>query len=80
MKLPRDLAGDELAFLLCNRLAYRLVHQEGSHIVIETTQPSPHRLSIPAHRALRIGTLSSILRSVARHKGMNREELLKIIG
>jgi hypothetical protein len=44
MKLPRDLAGDELASILCRHLGYRHVHQEGSHIVIETSEPEPQRL------------------------------------
>jgi hypothetical protein len=43
MKLPRDLPGEELATKLCAIWHYRRVHQEGSHIVIETTEPSHHR-------------------------------------
>ena len=77
MKLPRGLSGKDLADLLCRKWDYRLTHQEGSHIVLETDQPSHQRIAIPAHKNLRIGTLSAILRTVARHKNVDRQDLLK---
>ena len=79
MKLPRDLSGDDLADGLCTRLGYRRVNQEGSHIVIETLTPAQHRVAIPAHQALRVGTLNSILRAIGRHKSMSKEEILKLL-
>ena len=77
MKLPRDLAGQELARVLCREWSYVEVHQSGSHIILETEEPSHQRVAIPAHKALRIGTLNAILRSVAEHKGVSREEILE---
>jgi predicted RNA binding protein YcfA (HicA-like mRNA interferase family) len=77
MKIPRNLSGQDLVNLLCRAWDYRIVHQEGSHIVLETASPSPHRLAVPAHKSLRVGTLSAILRAVARHKGIQRQDLLK---
>jgi predicted RNA binding protein YcfA (HicA-like mRNA interferase family) len=77
MKIPRDLSGQELVAKLCRSWGYRVVHQEGSHVVLETDDPSHHRIVIPAHRNLRVGTLNAILRAVARHKGVERAELLK---
>jgi predicted RNA binding protein YcfA (HicA-like mRNA interferase family) len=77
MKLPRDLSGKALADLLCRRWDYRIIHQEGSHMVLETEQPSHQRIAIPAHKNLRVGTLSAILRNVAHHKGVERQDLLK---
>jgi predicted RNA binding protein YcfA (HicA-like mRNA interferase family) len=79
MKLPRDLSGVALADHLCRRLEYLKVHQVGSHIVLQTLQPTPHRISIPAHRSLRIGTLNAILRDVANHKEIARESLLEFL-
>lgn len=70
MKLPRDLSGDELVRTLCGKWGYRVVHRAGSHRVLETEEPGHQRIAVPAHRALRIGTLRSVLRSVARHKGV----------
>ncbi len=77
MKLPRDLDGNRLARHLCRRWGYEVDHQVGSHIVLETGDPAHQRIVVPAHRALRIGTLSAILRMVAKHKGVSREDLLQ---
>jgi predicted RNA binding protein YcfA (HicA-like mRNA interferase family) len=52
------------------------VHQEGSHVILQTETPSHQRLSVPNHNALRIGTLNSIMRVVAAHKGVERQTLL----
>jgi len=76
MKLPRDISGAELASALCRRWQYRQVHQVGSHIVLDTATPSAHRVSIPAHSPLRLGTLNAILRAVAAHKRTTREAIL----
>jgi predicted RNA binding protein YcfA (HicA-like mRNA interferase family) len=76
MKLPRDLSGKTLAACLCRKWAYVQVHQVGSHIVLQTDTPSAHRIAVPAHDALRIGTLNAILRDLARHKGIDRQNIL----
>jgi predicted RNA binding protein YcfA (HicA-like mRNA interferase family) len=77
MKLPRDLRGDDLIAALCRRWSYRVVHKTGSHVILDTDNPSHQRISIPAHSPLRVGTLNAILRAVAEHKGVLREELLQ---
>ena len=76
MKLPRDLTGRELARGLCARWDYQQVNQVGSHIILQTEMPQHHRLSVPDHKPLRIGTLNAILRQVAAAKGISREDLL----
>src|SRR5438309_323509 len=63
MKIPRGVCGARLADLLCRKWQYARVHQVGSHIILETAQPTHHRIAIPDHHSLRVGTLSSILRS-----------------
>jgi hypothetical protein len=40
MKLPRDLKGSDLAKALCRDWGYRIVHQEGSHLILQTEIPS----------------------------------------
>ena len=77
MKLPRDLSGPRLARHLCRLWGYTFVHQVGSYMVLQTEIPSHHRIVIPAHTPLRIGTLNGILQAVATHKGILREDLLK---
>ncbi len=51
MKLPRDLKGSDLAKALCRDWGYRIVHQEGSHLILQTEIPSHQRISIPDHTA-----------------------------
>jgi predicted RNA binding protein YcfA (HicA-like mRNA interferase family) len=77
MKIPRDLSGHDLVQALCPNWGYRIIHQEGSHLVLETQEPSHQRLAVPAHKYLRIGTLNAILRAVAKHKGVERQAILE---
>jgi len=76
LKVPRDLQGRDLAEALCRHWGYRRVHQVGSHIILQTDDPGHHRLSVPDHKPLRIGTLSAILRDVAAAKHVAREDIL----
>ena len=78
MKLPRDIAGLELAKAL-TRLGYAIDHQRGSHIRLTTLRPSQHHITIPAHDPLKIGTLNAILRDVGSHAGLERDELLRLL-
>ncbi len=77
MKLPRDLSGAELIQILCKHFDYRRVNQEGSHVILQTDSPTHHRLAVPAHNPLRLGTLNAILRAVAKNKNIEKEEILE---
>lgn len=44
--------------------------------ILQTEIPQHHRLSVPDHKPLRIGTLNAILREVAAAKGVTREDIL----
>ena len=79
MKLPRDLSGRKLAGVLCSHFGYLIIHQVGSHIVLESNLPAHHRLAIPDHHSLRIGTLNSILRSVARANEVDKSKILTLL-
>lgn len=74
-RLPRDLGSQDLVKALA-RLGYSPIRQTGSHIRLETLQNGEHRLTIPAHNPLRVGTLGNILGDVAEHFDLTREELL----
>ena len=76
MKIPRDLNGRDLIKVLCQHWGYRRVHQVGSHVILETSVPTHHRLAVPDHRVLRVGTLNGILRAVAEHQRITRETIL----
>jgi len=79
VKLPRDLYGRDLARVLCAHWAYVKVNQVGSHIILQTETPQHHRVSIPDHKPLRVGTLQAILREVADGKGVRREDILATV-
>ena len=76
MKLPRDLSGPELARAL-RVFGYQMTRQTGSHMRLTTNEHGEHHVTIPAHAALRVGTLASILGDVAAHFDMTRDEAVK---
>ena len=76
MKLPRDVSGAALLAAL-RRMGYEKVRQRGSHVRITTQEGGEHHEVIPLHDPIRAKTLSSILKSVARHHGIGVQELLK---
>ncbi|MDB9458747.1 hypothetical protein PN473_10075 [Dolichospermum circinale CS-545/17] len=47
MKIPRNLKGTDLVQTLCKTWDYKIVNQEGSHMILETETPSHHRLCVP---------------------------------
>lgn len=75
MRLPRDISGAELAKRL-EHLGYRVTRQTGSHMRLTCTDPREHHVTVPAHDVLRVGTLASILQSVAARHGLNRDDLV----
>ena len=75
MKLPRDLSGQGLVKAL-KVFGYEVSHQTGSHLRLTTQEKGEHHITIPAHNPLKVGTLNAILREVANHLTLNREELL----
>ena len=76
MKLPRDLTGRDLAAALA-RLGYEVSHQTGSHVRLTTQRQGEHHITIPGHDLIKVGTLSAILRDVAEHAGLSRDDLLR---
>jgi predicted RNA binding protein YcfA (HicA-like mRNA interferase family) len=76
VKLPRDLSGSDLARAL-QVLGYRVTRQTGSHMRLTTTERGEHHVTVPAHDALRVGTLAGILGDVAAHFDVSREDLAR---
>lgn len=66
MRLPRDIAGTELAHALA-RFGYRVTRQIGSHMRLTTDLQGEHHVTIPVHHSLRVGTLEAVLAAVAHH-------------
>jgi predicted RNA binding protein YcfA (HicA-like mRNA interferase family) len=77
LKLPRDLSGERLAALLGSH-GYEITRQTGSHLrLTSTARGQAHHITIPRHRVLRVGTLSSILTSVAFYLEVDRSSLVE---
>lgn len=77
MKLPRDLSGHDLAKLL-RRFEYEIVRQSGSHLQLRTRiRGSDHQVTVPAHKALKIGTLNAVLSRIAVYLEIDRSTLIK---
>ncbi|MDE2903786.1 MAG: type II toxin-antitoxin system HicA family toxin [Chloroflexota bacterium] len=76
MRLPRDMSGEDLAALLRRRYGYQLVRQRGSHMTLTRTGgDESHSVTVPRHRALRVGTLGGIVGDVAEHLGVTQDEV-----
>jgi predicted RNA binding protein YcfA (HicA-like mRNA interferase family) len=60
-------------------LRYREVSQSGNHIILQTETPYHQRVPTPAHKTLKVGTLSAIAKLVAAQKGVTRGDILASI-
>ena len=76
MKLPRDVSGRELAKTLA-AFGYEITQQTGSHLRLTTQSGGEHHITVPAHTALKVGTLNAVLRDVAEHAGLSRAEVVE---
>lgn len=77
MKLPRDIGGEELVGLL-GTYRYRITRQTGSHIRLTSSfKGTEHHVTVPRHKPLKVGTLSSILKDVASYLEIERERLIQ---
>jgi len=81
VKLPRDIGGEELANLL-RKHGYQTTRQTGSHLrLTSSSRGKEHHVTVPKHKALRVGTLNSLLKDIASYLKMERqlltEELFK---
>lgn len=79
MKLPRDVSGPELVKAL-HTLGYAVDRQKGSHIRVTTQRDGEHHEVVPNHNPIKIGTLSTLLKSVAAHHKLTVEGLVRQLG
>ena len=70
------MGGGELAIQL-GRYGYRPVRHSGSHIrLTSTVMGKQHHITIPAHKPLKVGTLSGIIDDVAAYLQVDRKSLI----
>ncbi|ESP62437.1 hypothetical protein SMITH_49 [Smithella sp. ME-1] len=75
-KIPRDISGRELAKLL-DRYKYKIVRESGSHIrLVSTYKQIEHKITIPDHQSIKIGTLNNILNDIAEYLNLSKQELI----
>lgn len=78
-KLPRDINASDLIKSL-QKIGYEKIHQSGSHVRLENQKfESKHRITIPYHNPIRIGTLNNIINDIAYRMNISKQELLKKI-
>ena len=78
MRLPRDVSGATLVAALSG-FGYVLTRQKGSHVRLSTDAHGQHHITIPLHDPLRVGTLNAILKDVAEHAGLTRDEVAETL-
>ncbi len=77
MKLPRDMGGEELDALL-GRYVYKITRQTGSHMRLTSISKGfEHHITIPRHKSLSVGTLSSIVNEIAAYLEIERQKLVE---
>ena len=75
-KIPRDISGRELAKLLI-RYNYTVVRESGSHIrLVSTHQKTEHKITIPDHQPIKIGTLNHILNDISEYLRISKQDLI----
>ncbi len=79
MRLPRDVSGPELVNAL-RAVGYVVDRQHGSHVRVTTQLDGEHHEATPNHHPIKVGTLSSILKSIAAHHRLSVEELIRKLG
>ncbi len=76
-RIPRDVSGKRLSQLL-KRYDYKTVRQVASHIrLVSTFKNVEHKITIPDHKSIKIGTLNSILTDVANYLEITKENLVE---
>ncbi len=76
MKLLRDLTEQDLAKALA-ALGYKVDRQTGSHMRLTTQEKGEHHVTVPNHSPIKIGTLNAILKDIANHFEIDRDELIQ---
>jgi hypothetical protein len=62
------------------RYGYETTRQSSSHLRLTSNiQGIEHHITIPAHAALKVGTLHGILADVAEYVGKDRQDLVREI-
>ena len=76
-KIPRDLSGRKLAELLA-KYKYDVIRQTGSHMrLMSNFRGVEHKITIPLHNPIKIGTLNNILLDIAQYLKISKQNLIE---
>ena len=78
MRIPKDINGSELIDAL-TKLGYSKRKQVGSHIKLTSMHKGEHHITIPNHSPIKIGTLNNMLKDIAGHYEISKENLIRKI-
>ena len=78
-KIPRNILGRDLAKLL-SKYGYKFDRQVGSHFSLKSNHKGfEHRITIPDHDFIKIGTLNMLLSDIANYLDIDKKELVENI-
>ena len=76
-KMPRSISGRDLVVFL-SRYGYKVTRQKGSHVRLTSDlRGSEHKITIPNHQYIKIGTLNGIIGSVSDYLGIPKQRLIR---
>ncbi len=55
---------------------YTIDRQTGSHLRLTTQENGEHHITVPNHSPIKLGTLNAIVKEIAEHFDIERDELL----
>lgn len=75
-KIPRDISARDFVKLL-RKYDYAVQRQSGSHIrLCSSIKGYEHKITIPDHNPIKIGTLNNILREISDYLQISKDELV----
>lgn len=78
MRLPRSVSGQELVRALA-RIGYRQTRQSGSHVRLTHPGPPEHHVTVPNHDAIRLGTLSAVVATIAEVRRLSKDDVVNLL-
>ena len=76
-RIPRDISGKEFAKLL-KKYDFEVERERESHIRLASNfKGFEHKITIPDHESIKVGTLNNILNDLADYLKMTKEKLIE---
>jgi len=76
-KIPRDISGRKLTKLL-EKYGYKIIRESASHMrLIPKYKDKEHKITIPDHNPIKIGTLNNILNDIANYLKVDKKKIIE---